>query len=39
LNAQSFSYFVDSHISTINTKFGVCCVKVSISYNIVDNRF
>ena len=39
LNAQSFSYFVDSHISTINTKFGVCSVKVSISYNIVDNRF
>ncbi len=39
LNTQSFSYFVDSHISIINTKFGVCSVKVSISYNIVDNRF
>ena len=39
LNAQSFSYFVDSHITTFNTKFGVCSVKVSISYNIVDNRF
>nr|YP_010230008.1 ribosomal protein S3 [Phaeocystis globosa]QST19712.1 ribosomal protein S3 [Phaeocystis globosa] len=39
LNTQSCSHFVDSHISTINTKFGVCSVKVSISYNIVDNRF
>jgi hypothetical protein len=39
LNNQTFSSFVDSYISTVVTKFGVCSIKVLISYNKVERRF
>jgi ribosomal protein S3 len=39
LNNQTFSYFLDSYVSTAVTKFGVCSVKVLISYNKVERRF
>ena len=39
LNNQAFSSFIDSHISTAVTKFGVCSIKVLISYNKFERRF
>ena len=39
LNNQTFSFFIDSYISTVVTKFGVCSIKVLISYNKVEHRF
>jgi hypothetical protein len=39
LNNQTFSFFIDSHISTFTTKFGACSVKILISYNKVESRF
>jgi hypothetical protein len=39
LNNQTFSSFIDSYISTVVTKFGVCSIKVLISYNKVERRF
>jgi len=39
LNNQAFSSYIDSYISTVITKFGVCSIKVSISYNKTERRF
>ena len=39
LNNQAFSSFIDSYISTVVTKFGVCSIKVLISYNKFERRF
>ena len=39
LNNQAFSSFIDSYISTVTTKFGVCSIKVLISYRKIEHRF